>query len=311
MRAAHALRVPLRLLDALVRKDEDQIHELMDLITQEVSIVDRGANKRKFLLVKQKGGIRMPGEQEVTQDAKGNLVTNPSTGEPPDGVKKEGTAVSATLKQDAMTKLAEVLDRTMAIVKALRDLPDDADETSNAGFPPQLIQEISLVHDLVKAVADQHLAKADPPTTPAATEPAKTPAPGDVEKARTETQMFARMDKFLSSFSEMMKELREARTKADAPDPPPKVEKRDAPPSDPILQAMEKLSVGMQQIAEVTKANTDRLSALPTSNIPASNSVGVEKSQGSEPDGDDAVSWPLDMNNPVTRETVDKADWVA
>ncbi len=84
---------------------DKRVHRLEDLLVEEVSIVDKPANKRRFLAVKSEDGMKKGAE--ITTDAEGNLVTDPAA--PPSSTPDPDPPGSTlTLKVDADGKVLSV-----------------------------------------------------------------------------------------------------------------------------------------------------------------------------------------------------------
>ena len=61
-------------------EDEPKVHRLRDMVVEEVSLVDRAANKRRFLIVKRSDEMAEDGEvgAEVKPDGRGGLTAGAS-----------------------------------------------------------------------------------------------------------------------------------------------------------------------------------------------------------------------------------------
>lgn len=86
---------------------DKRIHRLEDLLVEEVSIVDKPANKRRFLAVKSEDGMGDRGP-EITTDAAGNLVSDPP--------------VSSDLDPSPVVLTPELAERFAAVGKGLEDV---------------------------------------------------------------------------------------------------------------------------------------------------------------------------------------------
>lgn len=84
---------------------DKRVHRLEELLVEEVSIVDKPANKRRFLAVKSEDGMPNKGPEIVTDDA-GNLVTDPAAAETKVDPDPSSTL---TLKVDAEGKVLSVV----------------------------------------------------------------------------------------------------------------------------------------------------------------------------------------------------------
>lgn len=86
-----------------IEKQDGMIHELKDIVVEEVSLVDRAANKRRFLVVKRDNTMK-----EVKTDEQGNLTTTENA---------EGGAGSVSV-QEVLTKAVSELSHLHNIFEA-------------------------------------------------------------------------------------------------------------------------------------------------------------------------------------------------
>jgi hypothetical protein len=103
--------------------ESKKTHRLTDILTKEVSIVDRPANRRPFLLVKNEGG--MP--QEIKPDGKGGFVTETPAVEPAVEVPAGLTVTKATREA-----LVSTIEKLTALANSTVEGASDAEglETS-------------------------------------------------------------------------------------------------------------------------------------------------------------------------------------
>jgi len=119
----------------------DQVHRLHEMITEEVSMVDRAANRRKFLIVKREGDA-MPTGAAVTAGPNG-LTTTPAGGAgattTPAADAQPTTKAGATLTKDAQKALADCMDEVLSQLEDAQKLIDGAkivdDETQMDAGP--------------------------------------------------------------------------------------------------------------------------------------------------------------------------------
>ncbi|WP_375743676.1 hypothetical protein NR800_37310 [Corallococcus interemptor] len=210
------------------------VHRLVDMVVEEVSLVDRAANKHRFLLVKRDDMHDAP---QDTAQAEGATSTTSDTSKAEDSV-----LASAQQALEAVTALVEALTSTDGIdsvrvvevaqhLRALADALEDEDEDDE---------------DDVEARA-----KATNPALPPQPAP---PAPG--------------------------------------------------PASSGVMDGLTKLTDAVRALEGSVKEQHQRLGrvekqfGLPNSSAPAE--------RPPKPSAED-VGWPLDMNKPLNRESVDKA----
>ncbi|MCP3104274.1 hypothetical protein LZ198_35965 [Myxococcus sp. K15C18031901] len=213
------------------------VHRLVDMVVEEVSLVDRAANKHRFLLVKRDGDTMDDAPQDTSQ-AEGASTTSDTA--------KAGDAVLAAAQQalEAVTTLVEAL-------------------ASTDGIDGVRVVEVA-----------QHL--------------------------RT-------LADALENEDEDDEEDVEARAKAANPAPPPQPAAAAPAPSldaSGVMEGLTKLTDAVRALEGSVKEQHQRLGrvekqfGLPNSSAPA------ERLQ--KPAVED-VGWPLDMNKPLNRESVDKA----
>ena len=292
---------------------QEQVQRLTDMVVEEVSLVDRAANKRRFLLVKR--SRVMENATEVVPDGKGGFKSvekkdgeqapaQPTTpaGEPAAPPAPEAPAAEPVEKAgEAGKKLQDAVGRLMSVSGKVRGGED----------PAKFADEIKAAVGLLNAITEKYpslQAKADEPT----------PAVAPVEKsgAKMRKDRLERLKGAVKALSDLVGELEpeeaptgqpsagcaEATTKKDeAPAAEPPV----APvPAAPVPdERLEKLAKSVEGLAKVVQVQGEALSKLPAM-APPSNALPVEK-RGEEQEGAD-VSWPQDMNRRLDRAAVGK-----
>ncbi|MCY1036180.1 hypothetical protein OV207_32395 [Corallococcus sp. BB11-1] len=214
------------------------VHRLIDMVVEEVSLVDRAANKHRFLLVKRDGDTMDDAPQDTSQAEGANSATSDTS--------KADDALLATAQQ--------ALEAVTALVEAL---------ASTDGIDGVRVVEVA-----------QHL------------------------RALADT---------LEDEDEDDEEDVEARAKAANPAPPPQpTPPAPAPGLDAsgLTESLTKLTDAVRALEGSVKEQHQRLGrvekqfGLPNSSAPAE--------RPPKPSAED-VGWPLDMNKPLNRESVDKA----
>lgn len=210
------------------------VHRLVDMVVEEVSLVDRAANKHRFLLVKRDGDTMHDAPQD-TSLAEGASSTTSDTS-------KAGDSVLAAAQQalEAVTALVEALAST-----------DGADSVRVV----EVAQHLRTLADALEEDEDED----------------------DVE----------------------------ARAKAGNPAPPPQpVPPAPGPDASGVMESLTKLTDAVRALEGSVKEQHQRLGrvekqhGLPNSSAPAE--------RPPKPTVED-VGWPLDLNKPLNRESVDKA----
>jgi hypothetical protein len=131
---------------------------LTDLNVQEVSLVDRAANEKKFAIAKR---APMPKMSKADWTAKAKLVKTALVaamqklaGDKAAGVAKLEFKLPSEAKQSLMDGLADALDR----LTALATMVGDAEVDDGAGVPEELVSALTQVAELLQGTAGQYAA---------------------------------------------------------------------------------------------------------------------------------------------------------
>ncbi|NRD61731.1 hypothetical protein HRD49_08180 [Corallococcus exiguus] len=214
------------------------VHRLVDMVVEEVSLVDRAANKHRFLLVKRDGDTMHDAPQDTSQAEGDNRAASDTS--------KANDAVLAAAQQ--------ALEAVTALVEAL---------ASTDGIDGVRVVEVA---QHLRALADALEEDEDDPE--------------DEEDV-------------------------EARAKAANPAPAPQpTPPAPSPDASGVMEGLTKLTDAVRALEGSVKEQHQRLGrvekqfGLPNSSAPAE--------RPPKPAVED-VGWPLDMNKPLNRESVDKA----
>jgi hypothetical protein len=366
--------------------DEDGIHRLRDIVVEEVSLVDRAANKRRFLVVKRsddmaderkvdadekrKGpgaeGVRVEkvkkpkdatdvatekarrraddddaedetkkarrkeeeaekarsrtneededdtrkarddgededeDEEEDDEDCddeveksrpgpkgKGGESDSEEDEEEDDATRKStGGAVGRSNRDAVLQTLTKALEQLMEVAKTVQNA---GTTDAKASVADSVGRELSSITQLLDSVGGRRTAAA-------------AKAPVVKAGARMAKERLDRFQKALALLSEVLKELTDAKepsgpTAGAAED---KVGKRDAT----SVPGMRELVAGIGELTRVVKRQEDELARIRQTRG-VSNAIPVDGGgRRSEPQ---EVSWPLDMNRPISKDTVAKA----
>jgi hypothetical protein len=226
----------------------DGVHRLVDMVVEEVSLVDRAANQRRFLIVKRR--MKMADEGTPAPDDA-----------PGDGNGGGGAAASGTVTPEAMAAVMEALAGLTELV------------TTNAAE------------------------KAFPPKKPKDGEGADDE---DDEDDGEEDDELRR--KAAESINTLLGQVKAALGRLQAAVTTP-AQKRAA--NDPVLAKLDQIAASITKLETQLKDQVDRIGkveknvGLPASRTPEGGGGGG---------GDDVdVSWPMDLNMPVDRSSVDKS----
>ncbi|WP_141621563.1 hypothetical protein [Myxococcus sp. AB036A] len=214
------------------------VHRLVDMVVEEVSLVDRAANKHRFLLVKRDDMHDAPQDSAPAEDASS---TTSDTSKAEDAV-----LASAQQALEAVTALVEALAST-----------DGVDSV-------RVVEVAQHLRTLADALEDED----------------------EDEDKDDEEDVEARA---------------KAANPAPAPQPAPPAPSPDA---SGVMEGLTKLTDAVRALEGSVKEQHQRLGrvekqfGLPNSSAPAE--------RPPKPNVED-VGWPLDLNKPLNRESVDKA----
>lgn len=251
---------------------EKPVNKLSDITVEEVSIVDRPANRRQFLIIK--SAVGAPAEKPAPMQ------------------------ISA---KDKAT-LTRKVQAANAAIEAMQAALDSAEEADGATVPDELTNAMDAVSKLLGKAAPKEEPKPEP-------KPEAKPEPkaeDDVNKAGR--KFSAANEQKLRDAQKLIAELLGDGAKADdSPDVPEtaataktETQKAEDKP-DATAIALNSLTDTVATMIRAMKAQKARIDELTTS-TPGSRQVNTEKSDEDEkPPAEDAFSWPMDMNRPHTR----------
>jgi hypothetical protein len=255
-----------------------QVHRLVDMEVQEVSLVDRAANKRRFLIVKRSEGMGDKATSD-TADSQGDVDPQVDT--------DEGDASDdATSDDDTAGALAVACDALEGLTRAVEQLQAGAGRGKVVG---DVVQELRAAADLLQ----EQLGTDPAPEAPA-------PAP-------------ARADALVAAVGELVSELRASRKAAkvpvnadeddeDAPEggkPKGKAKKADEP--EVPAAGLAAIHSELKKISSHLEQQTRRIDRLEKrAGVPSSQPAGERPGRAPTSVSDD-VSWPLDLNSPPRR----------
>ncbi len=257
-----------------MNKADDGVHRLVDMVVEEVSLVDRAANKHRFLIVKRDDAM----DDDSTTDT---TTTDPSPTAAPTAKLDDGTALGAALTAlESLTGLVELLGSLGA---------DQADARL-----AELAQELRTVaEDLLARTATEDDAEDVAARAKTGGEPEKPADPSTFATNVTAAKQA------LARLAELASKVPAAKTDKLA-EPTPA-----APSITPgVTESLAKLADSFRALSETVKEQQQRLGrvekqvGLPNSAAPAER---VSKATVED------VGWPLDLNKPKDRESVDKA----
>lgn len=249
---------------------EGALRRLVDMVVEEVSLVDRAANQRTFLVVKRDETMSEPADSTTqTTDTEGvlqpSVVDEPSVSE---GPSCDGPLSVALVALESLTQAVEMMGeaspeeapgRLGEMARDLRTLADQLAQAAGGGKP--------------EPSPDQSMAASFEQT---------------ITQVRT---LLGRVQTLVASTTQTQEPK--------APEPPP-----PQPDTKVAEQVAGVLSV-LRTLTDALTAQNQRLIKLEKSfGVPNSN-ASSERPQQARLDAQ--VGWPLDMNRPFGRENVDKA----
>lgn len=250
------------------------VHRLIDMVVEEVSLVDRAANKHRFLIVKR---------NEAMDD---NSSTNKATTDPQlpsDPALQE--AAFALAEGSPLGAAVAALESLTAIVELLGSLGAESSDVRLAALAQQLRTTAEQIlertgfdgGDAVEAEAVTANAKSE-----------ESPAPSALlEDISAAKQALARLTELATKGLEI---------------PQPKEPEASATPD--VAASLSKLSESFRTLADTVKTQQERLGRVEKQfGMPNSAAPAERVSKAEEVD----VGWPLDLNRPKDRESVDKA----
>lgn len=334
--------------DEDARRKDPKVFQLLDIIAEEVSDVDRAANKRTYLVVKRRTDMKTNDHlgAELVEDADGNLTTidkargaedeerdetkaasrepdidQTKAASPPDKEKdetKQALVIPGPVKQALLRVTTDALQRLMAIVNAIK-AAEETDEKPDKPTPDSVARELRAVSELLSGALKRYpspIAKDDD-------------APTDVAKAGAKLAG-KRRDQLKNVIELLQKLLEDVLPEKSAP--------RGAPPGDrstdanranvgagvqpdrdaarsaqevlsdvpglaDVLKSLSSLGEVMKELRSKVQGQDEQIARLKKSTgLPASREVdAVRKTKAPE-----SVSWPLDMNQPLSRDRVAK-----
>ncbi|KKN72185.1 hypothetical protein LCGC14_0413220 [marine sediment metagenome] len=159
-------------------EDEDGIFRLFDMLVEEVSLVDRPANKRRFLVVKRRDEMAQANAgTEVVVDETGELTAKPDDGGDGagDGVGDgegggDATAAAIVAVEEAISKAltipkpvkaavlrlaTEALERQLSLVDTIKSAKE-TDEQIDKPLPAQVSREIGAIVKLLQGIGERY-----------------------------------------------------------------------------------------------------------------------------------------------------------
>jgi hypothetical protein len=252
-----------------------EVHRLLDIVVEEVSLVDRAANQHKFLIVKR---------SDMSQTKENETDNGGASGAGAGAAAKAAKMDAATLRTTAVAALD-------GLTQAVEQLGADGDldaETLN-----QIVADLQDVAQQLVQAAGMDPANARKGGDGAAADEEED----DGEEAAAASR---KADDVLKSVRELLGQVKEQLTAAAKP--AGAGAGAGAGAAAPAADALTKALAG---IADAVKELGQRLAKVEKSyGLP--NSTPRSERSGQNADDDESVTWPLNMNRPLDRESVGK-----
>lgn len=257
--------------------NERDVHRLLDIVVEEVSLVDRAANKHRFLIVKRSHDMD-ENEMSSTEDAT-DLNATPDDGDT--GWGDDPSDASASVPAHQALAVA---------VEALHLLTGAVEHLSASDAAPSQPRLHELAAEL-RRVADHLAALAGSAEDSAGT--GEAPGASDA------------LDALLGSADEVLRQAKGAlyaRPSAASRTTPAS---RTAPaltsPA-PLAKQLGALVAVARDLTATARAQQQRIAELEKrSGLPNSRPVGERSARRED------VTWPLDLNQPFDRDSIDKS----
>lgn len=264
------------------RKADRPVNRLLDIVVEEVSLVDRAANEHRFLIVKRDTPMADHAdtdtqEQGTEPSAEAPATTSDDQSEPTAPDPLLATAVAAL---EGLTSTVELLGAMGA-------------QAADARLAPLATE--------LKATAEALLARAG-------VEPAAT-GEGDADTESTEEPSAAKDG---DAFAEHLQAARAALaqlaalTSAPASEPEAAAAPTEASAKlpDELTTTLAAMGESFRALADTVKEQQQRLARVEKQFGLPNSSQSPESLRKAAPE---EVGWPMDLNNPMDRESVDKA----
>lgn len=254
---------------------DNPIHRLVDMVVEEVSLVDRAANEHRFLIVKRSEPMNPEDAAPVSEDCAENAAeTTQATkdahaGPAPDVIT---TAVAAL---EGLTEAVEILN-------------------ANGGDQARLVELATELQSLATKLAGD-----EPASEPTAEHSAEGTTPDTASAVESIRSTLSRVESLVNAAAE-------AKTPepVNDPEPEPAPEAAPAAANDAFTEQMDAVAKALIDLTTTVQAQHQRIAQVEKRfGIPNSARSDERPSRTAAP----ALGWPMDMNNPMDRESVDKA----
>ncbi len=302
------------------KKEPDAVNRLLDILVNEVSLVDRAANKHRFLIVKRSEemddntntptGATDDTSAETTTDSDTESVDESNvnateSGEGSETVELDNDDTALSIAAEGLGNLAnavEILssadgeDTAATISQIVEQLQSVTDQLSNIGVEEidetNETDEPDGVEDLAEQIAQEEQPNKIKDEQPNKTKNENSSIATIIESVRATLQQ---INTKLNASSQNSKS-----TPKEVPQQPIVTQKGD----EQIIKQLTTLTGELQKLNGSVKAQQKRLIQLEKQfGLPNS----TPKNERPQHDADDDVSWPMDLNNSFDRESIEKS----
>jgi NADH dehydrogenase/NADH:ubiquinone oxidoreductase subunit G len=274
-------------------RKEGGVNRLVDMVVEEVSLVDRAANNRQFLIVK-----RDPSMDEDTDiDKTGDESAAADTTESASG----GSALDSALAAlESLTSIVEALGELGAnradtrLAELARELKDTAEQIlTQVGDEPPPTDELESTDDINAEGAEGASDPASSEAQAKAKGSSKGKTPGKA-KGKTSPKPPSKKPRKDEEDGASDEETDEEELDAEELKAAKAV----------LTTSVAKLTEAVQSLTQSVTEQQQRLGRVEKQfGLPNSASPAEKVSKAS----DEAVGWPLDLNQPMDRQSIDKA----
>jgi len=265
------------------RKADRPVNRLLDIVVEEVSLVDRAANEHRFLIVKRDTPMADTQTDTDAAEEAGDLNDQADVEEHADAPEGAPTAGADPL----LTHAVAALEGLTSTVELLGSLGADAADARLAPLAAEL-----------KATAEALLARVGVAPAEASAEAGDAADGEDNSEPTFEAHLAAARDALAQLAS-----LTAAKPRPAPEPPPPEPPKAPALPQE-LTASLAAMTESFRALAETVKEQQQRLARVEKQFGLPNSAPSTERVRTAEPE---EVGWPMDLNHPMDRESVDKA----
>jgi hypothetical protein len=297
------------------QEDDERIHELVDIIAEEVSDVDRAANRRTYLVVKRdaEGDEEAP-DAEISAEDEDVIVLDKAEDDDEDVIvldkaedddeaeddeqkddeaeaprkpakgraRKQALVLPPGTRKPLLDRTARALERLTALVQAVKD----AEERQGVFVPASVPRDIRAICDELASLLGRS---------------SQTSKAGAKMASTRRRQLENAIEVLQKILDEVMPQLAGHTPQAQPSATPVAKQQPDA--SSKLAQVLGSMSESMAALGARIRAQDAEIARLKKSTgLPASRPVETVRA----PKSPEVEGWPLDMNAPLSRDSVAK-----